>query len=177
MITKTVDKIGNRGLLTSVDINEFTIQLVTHAWGTRGNYFGECYNFFVWINDELCDYSRFLTEEEAQKYFLKKVILLSKKKIPQNDLFLRSFETPGRLRAECLPKSLIKNKNYPFLKRELRDLGINRCTYLGSTDCVTKISGLAKVTITALSYDSRPDIGDYTFGKYLVLDVLHGNSD
>src|SRR3989344_3682817 len=125
MITKTVDKIGNRGLLTSVDINEFTIQLVTHAWGTRGNYFGECYNFFVWINDELCDYSRFLTEEEAQKYFLKKVILLSKKKIPQNDLFLRSFETPGRLRAECLPKSLIKNKNYPFLKRELRDLGIH----------------------------------------------------
>ena len=79
---------------------------------------------------------------------------------------------PGGIIALTVP-----NKNYPFLKRELRDLGINRCTYLGSTDCVTKISGLAKVTITALSYDSRPDIGDYTFGKYLVLDVLHGNSD
>lgn len=174
MITKNEE---STSLINQKEVNGFVLELTRREWGFHGMQRGENFHFSVWNDDNLCDYSLFHDYSSAENYFNKKVLLFSKEKILQRGLFLRPFGTSGRLEEECIPNSLLKDKTYPFLKRDLRNFLMHKTVHLGITDGTNKIFDIAKISITAVSYDSQVDIGEYTFGKYKILEVYRGNKN
>lgn len=99
------------------------------------------------------------------------------------DLALRAYGTEGRLEEECLPKELVKNCVYPFLKEGQRNYFFHGPialleTYKGDSvktleNNLNKLSRpIAAIRILEATHYLDQDRGVMTVGTYRVLDVF-----